>query len=387
VFDNFAAVFTSGGAAFVATSSAAWSQRFDDLWLQKPCVGFSLSGHNSYVERDTVEVLGGADCHALVVGALTTGANTVGNYFTEDWFIAPYRDSTTTSVVIYDAGGNQFTGLNILYGKTGVEIAPGARQVVQWNWFDHSALSDTSTGSGVLIDTRDRTAIVEGTRFSDSWTASANVGGGGDGVKIQSTGGGLITGTLFRNMQTYALTGNGFNLYAGVDTSIQGSDICDFAGVGIAVQAGVGSVKIQDNHIATNCVGTAAGAGGTAIGLLGSNADMTITGNDITGTSSGTRGTPTGRSLVADNNGLDNAAASVSSNHTIALDRMVPTWTITGTATIVAMTGAWTGRTVRLITPGALTFATGGNICTALGPTSTNQTVTGWYNGSCWYLK
>jgi hypothetical protein len=67
---------------------------------------------------------------------------------------------------------------------------------------------------------------------------------------------------------------------------------------------------------------------------------------------------------------------------------MNPIWHLTGTTAITTINGGWISRPITFVTDtGAVAFNTGGNIKSAVTSAGAGAAVTGFYDGTFWYLK
>lgn len=120
----------------------------------------------------------------------------------------------------------------------------------------------------------------------------------------------------------------------------------------------------------------------------GASDNIVIEGNDLSSNLTGAildAGTGTNK-VIKNNLGLDNVIPAVASASALALP-LNPTISLTGTTGVTSITAdAWTGREVKMIPTGVVTFTAGNNIGNSV-TTSANVPLTATFNGTNWYLK
>jgi hypothetical protein len=373
---------TSGAA--VAMGNYGWVT-VSGLNIDGPCIGIDINGNTIYIDGNNIDGVQGANCYGMRVGNLTTGGNTTDARITRTTVGGDHATPAGAALLVVDSGGLFMSNSDLLYAEAGTRIKPGAGQVVQWASFSNTVVGDSNARYGLEIDTGASSAVVKGLQCNGCWAASAAIAN----IVVKNTGGGKVTGLHFTGLRNYNSGGDGVIVESGVsDITFDASHFCGGAtgAADLRFAAGVRSIGIRDNRIGGGCdsYGTRPAFG---IVLSGSNRNAVIAGNDFTGVRTIMEGSPTGNSVVANNTVLDNQTETVASAPTIAIHNYSTVF-VTGTATVSTITGGlWNGRTVNLIPiGGAVTFATGGNICNRF-TSVLKQPVTAWYSGKCWYLK
>lgn len=311
-----------------------------------------------------VQTINGGDGY-LISGA-TSNAVTLNNFVTSPTVACEASVRIT-------AGGN----LVLIDGQTGgcqnaVLINPTGSSVVSSTdifntYFDHAGQQGGGgAAAGLNIDPTVSASVVR-TRCTQCWFASST----GTGINLQ--GAGIIDGFLLLNSELSGNTGGGLSAASTLATignvQIIGTTVANNIGnAGIVIPTNPTNWKIEGCTIGNNVSGW--GAGTQTYGIF-SNATTgyQIIGNNFTGNATAPINAPAVANtflVVANNAGIDETTAIVSSGATVSLPYN-PTINITGTTQITTMNGYWNGRQVRLIftnaSPGGL--GTGGNIYTA----------------------
>jgi hypothetical protein len=380
----YAGLNTSGAAIAMGTYT---NQSVRNVSIEGPCIGVDVNGNTSFVDATQINNVQGSSCYGLRVGALTTLAGTVDPRITRTTVGGVHTTPAGAAMLVLDAGGLYADDDDFIFAQDGVRIQPSTNQQVDFAFFSNTVLGDTNATSALVIDTGAPSAVVKGLMCQGCWAASAAT----TGMTIGNSGAGIVAGIHFVGLRDYNNTADGLDLDSSAvsDVTVDGGVFCG-NGTGysnISAVSGVTSLAVRNSTIGGACDGFSTTPSFGAL-LAGSNSDVIITGNDFTGVTTPIGGaSPTGNTVIANNINLDNQAPTVASAATIALTIDAPTYFITGTTGISTISGGWNGRRVSLITNGgSIAFATGGNICNALTSTA-NVPVTGWYSGSCWYLK
>ena len=183
------------------------------------------------------------------------------------------------------------------------------------------------------------------------------------------------------------------------DLSIVGSNICQFGtpganGIALKINetsAGNGRIVVSGNRLGTGCPGRALHTG-IWLAVSGGSGLVTITGNDISAVNTPISYAPTGTDhvIVANNMGLDDIFTAVADAATID-PGLYPRIVIRGTGkTVTSINRGYVNRQLRIVTrDGAVSFATGGNICNAVTSSGALGTVLADYDAtaSCWSMK
>ena len=374
----------AGGTGIFTTTGVTTIER---IWIDTPCYGLNISGNSLNVDNVYIGNVSGSGCSGIILGNGTTGGATVDARITNTTIQGNQSNPPDNNLLIKDAGGLYMTNNDFLYARIGTFFYPGANQAVYWPFFANTVLGDTNVTHAFKADTAHSSAIIKGGQFTGTW-AAANQTASTPLMVIANSAGGVVTDLNFLGHRSYQSYGNSFEIYGGTNFSIDASHFCGFNGTGIALFSGVSAVRIRNNEIGTAC----AGQGGTPVAgiwTIGSNSQIMITGNDLTGTG-GTpiAGLPTGVAIINSNQVEDQLSPTIGAASTINLSTVASTWIINSSGTITNIGGAWSNRVVRLIAAGgALTFATGGNICNAL--TVSGGPLEAYYNAGnvCWYLR
>jgi len=398
--------YPSGGSVAISlsTTSAQFMNQIDRVWIDGPCIGVDMAGNNNEVRGAYLNfVTGGAGCAGIRVGDLTTQAGTTDPKVV-DTTVATDQSATgrpDADMLVNDAGGLTVDGNDLLYGKRGTILKPGANQIISWVFGNNTVLGDTNSAGGLLIDTSDSTGKVQGVECTTCWTSNA----GGPGVEIDNTGSlvngvqtkGTIAGVRLHYHRAYTNGADGVDVDSSVvDFEMDHSHLCGNSGTGsgILMNSGAKRFRLLYNVIASSCDGQTSNSQ-VGINLGGNNAEAEVIGNDLTGIASpielgGTNTSPGAQMIIKDNIPVSTELFSVADAASIDLPQGYEGYGVTGSGTTVSnLTSAWQGRHVTLLSGVSLTFATGGTsgsaICNAFTSTP-NVPIDASYYG-CWYLK
>lgn len=372
----------------IQTASATSQLTLRDISIHGPCGAIDISGNYHTFDNVFIDSAQGTNCQTLRIGNLTTNAGSTDISLNKVTVSANPSSQPDACLLLQDAGGLFLSNIDMQICNTGTKILPGPNQWVAWTTGSNSYLGDTNGTNGVVFDTGAATSIIEGFSCTNCWASSAV---SGDGIQINNTGAGTVTGLHFIGLRALSNHANGFNLNtsSATDVTIDASHICAYgaSAAGFAAVSGAGEFAIRNTELRPNCENRPS-SGGTGVFMGGSNANVALTNLDTRGnTVNQIAGTPTGSSIVYGLRDLDANAASVASAASVTLNAVYETWLVTGTTSISTINGAWAGREARLITTsGAIAFSTGGNICNAI-TSAQNVPVSAIYLGSCWYLK
>jgi hypothetical protein len=235
--------------------------------------------------------------------------------------------------------------------------------------------------------------------MTGTWTASVQTSGD-DGVTINNTGRGLVSGIHFLGHRFFGENGNGLSIMSGAGTSpvadvtVDASTFCGMNSAESDIYAADGAnIAVRNNKIGGMCEYNNGGAPANGI-TLGSSVTAIITGNDFTGIGTmAISGNPVGDSIVANNTRVDtgNPTITVRSAATLSLSNSHSEYLVSGTTTVTAIAGVWNGREVTLIPSDSPTFSIipgAGSTCTSVTP-ATNAGITLRYNPGlgCWVVK
>jgi len=362
------------------------------------CLGVDLGGNNPVLQHSWIRQQDGlSGCGGVRVGDATTNTGTL------DARIESTEIATTPTaaygMLIEDAGGLYLSNNDIIFANIGTWIDPKAGQVVAYMFASNTVLGDTcgqnpNLATCMVIDTASSTGTVQGLQINGSWTSNSQVGAG---VLIRNTGGGNISGVHFVGHRAFLNRFNGIEIDAPASGTLTGvtfdaGTICgQQSGSDFTIGAGVSEVSVRDSTIGTTCDGQTVGTVNPTYGIaIGSAAThLVITNNDLTGLSTAIAGSPTGPTIIENNIGVDtNGATTIASATTINLNQPEPVWHLTGATAITTISGGWMSRPITFISDtGALAFNTGGNIKFAVTSAGAGAVVTGYYDGTWWYLK
>lgn len=297
--------------------------------------------------------------------------------------------SPTPAYGIYVAhsGAFYFSKTNTVGAGTGLALAPGNGQTINWGWATDCSF-DTGSGYGIEI-APSGTGIVKSVNFASTWTASNAL----SGVSISGGGSTTVDGIRFLNHRSVNNVQHGYLLNAGPINVI--FDHCDAMGNssvssgtyhGFAVAAAASKFSIKGGIYAQ-----AAGFSNTqGYGILiaaGASDNYTIEDTVTTPNTAGTigdSGTGTTKFMRA-NRGVSDVVLTIASAATITLTPN-DVYYVTGTTPIATIDGGAKGRQIVLIftdaSPGGLT--TGGNIPRAQSAAQ-YQSIRLTFDGSSWF--
>jgi hypothetical protein len=318
----------------------------------------------------------GPDCGGIRVGHNTNDGNTTDLRLSDSTIDVP----ADWGLRIEDVGGMIISGVGVLFGKKGTEIAPGlggATQAVNWLFASNSPLGDSACFGGMTIDTKAPGASVNGLSFTGTWTAST--GGSpyfsnctGDGVWIGNTGGGTVRGIYFVGHKSYNNFGWGMTIgQNALEVAIDSSSICNnsvwsmqhpetYGGILIGQYAS--NIAIRNNRISGHCVETHAGDNlqHSGVFITGDNSNLVIIGNDLRDNQSlgiGGAALLTGDNIIKNNTVADTKMTNVASSGQIVIPVQSNNIYITGTASpITQIANMWEGREVWMVVRDAATL-------------------------------
>lgn len=361
-----------------------------------PFIGFDVSGvgnnQNIQTTLDGNTIRSPSDGGAAIrLGHNSLNGNTVDTVIKNNHMWAA-TTSTSTGLLLEDTGGAFISDNDMFQLGYGTKINPGATQFVIW-LSGQGVLGDTSFHNDLLITTANAGGTVMGLNFNNSWASSAT---GGSATLITAGAGGLIKDVSFANHRGFTSAGSGLEIGAGDWLSVSaGSQFCGNAVDGIKVLSTGSHIKITDSSIGSCTTNPTIQQSG--ISLLGSANYVLIDGNVIednvfgvnvngsagpifqltnnrifTNTTAEINWAPNGETAIVSNNlGVDNLIPTVASATSIAMP-VNSVVAISGTATVTAITQAWSNATKTIYASDVAGFAiTGG-----AGSTCTNVTLT-----------
>jgi hypothetical protein len=366
------------------------------------CIGVDINGVSHSIDQSFVYNMAAVTgCGGIRVGHNTTGANTVEARITNTTTQCDFTavDAADYNMLVEDSGGVFIgPGVDNIGCRNGLIIRPGSSQEVDYTFCSGSAIGDTNLYEGVLIDTTNSTAKVNGNSFSQCWTSGSK---GRSGVKIQNTGGGSISGTIFTGHRSYLNFFNGIEITTPVSGTITGTQfeairVCGTqAGTDLLIGNNLDAV-VQNSRFGKNCDGIVAG---NTVGLLygigiGTNVTLIVSGNDISYTGGETwtpiAGFPIGDSIVVNNRPVDTASGpTYASASTITLNQVASRLHLTGTTTVNTISPVWNGQKLCIISDdGVINFGTTGNIKAAIATAGAGQMLCGHYDSvlTKWYF-
>lgn len=375
-----------------ALFTTAYDIIVDDVRTYKGCIGADMAGAGFTIDRSDFEDFA---CGGIRVGHTTTNGVTTDPRIMNTAIISHINPAAQYGVKVEDAGGLYMTNNDILYPTIGTWFAPGTNQWIAWPFFDNTVIADSSgyygsaSGTGFLIDTAASTGKITGGQFTSSW-----VGTNVNGVVVQNTGGGTISGLHFLGLRALgsgwtsgaAVVGNNISINAGTDITVDSSHICGNIGSGmlIFVGTGVSGGAIRNNRGGATC-DAQTGMPAAGVTFNGSNSNWIVTGNDFSEVSSlAFNNSPTGVSVVRANAPTDTALQTIAASGTLSTAHPYSMYVVTGSATVTSIASPWNGRQILFYPSGTLTFSLGGNLCNAL---TAALPVTATYVGTCWLLK
>lgn len=367
--------FNARAAGANATGAAVAAYAVDDVTVENlridgACIGIDDQLTTSFKIRHVQienKAAGNphlaAGCGGIRVGVNSTSSQTVDTRI-EGSTISVVAD---WSLLVLDAGGLFLDRNDFLLADNGTILRPGVNQQVLWLFASSTALGDNTCFSGLLIDTTDASAHVDGASFVQTWTASAgrtttspSTSCQGNGVSIWNSGGGTVNGLHFTGHRSFSNAGHGMLINSGVkNVSIDASQICNnslgtasLPGTiygGIYLAANAADVAIRDNHIGRSCmnIGTSSGYQGSGIYMAGTNGNLLIVGNDLRDNAVqpiGAAGELVANNVIKANLGADDTFTNVPAASTLIL-ALTGTQVITGgPATVDNMTQMFGGR-------------------------------------------
>ncbi len=389
----------SGTVIQMGASGAATRSVLRRVYTDGGCVAVDVNGVSQVIDRSFFyHMKSAAGCGGIRAGHNTLGAGTVDLRITNSTTACNFVNGNAAdfNMRLEDAGGTFIgPGIDNIGCRNGLVIKPGAGQEVAFTFCNAAAIADTNIDEGLLIDTGHSSAVVRGNSFDQCWTSASR---NKSGIRIQNTGGGTITGTVFMGHRAYLNFANGIELVTPVSGTItdiffDGLRVCGTQRGAVFLVGNNLAATIQNSRLGKQCDGQIAGnTTGLRYGIgLGSNTVIVATGNDLSYTGpqpwSPFSGIPTGDSIVANNKGVDTGSGpTYASGSTVTLNVIAPRIHLTGTTTVNTIMPAWNGQQLCIISDsGALNFGTRGNIAAAVSTSGAGGVVCGWYDGS--FLK
>jgi|GEM_PF-6736658 len=296
--ENFAIVANASGqntSGYVLTVNANHVIT-TGLSLTDPCNGILEIGNNNQYLYNVVsgfnEPNDGA-CTGMTIGTAAVqsiDARIEGNLIALQGNSASGTGAYGTGMLFVNAGGGYVTSNDILFSNIGTKIAPPSGATVQWTFFDHTVLGDSTYSDGLHIAPA-AGGTVEGISISNSWAGDVgNWKGAGTwnnatGIYAENPFGGTVTGLRiigFRQMGS----GGGNIAIQFPDTQIIGSSLCgggNAVGANAATGLSINSANaiVSGNIIASSCEGVVGQELLYGIHLQSGAAGISITGNFI----------------------------------------------------------------------------------------------------------
>jgi len=199
-------------------------------------------------------------------------------------------------VYILNVGDVTIEDCNLIHCGQALYVNPGVGQVVASLWANNTFF-DTSTRAAYFFA---QGGSIVRSLFDQCWfSGSAN-----EGVRLETSGGGVIQGTDFNGCHIYLNANNGISIIdAGVtNTRVHDCSIAQNTLSGVAVAANVSDVSVQDCRIGnTGGLGNNGAYGVAIVGGTGNN--IQILNNDLRGnTTANLLNGATGASVIVANN-------------------------------------------------------------------------------------
>ncbi|NVN36939.1 hypothetical protein [Komagataeibacter swingsii] len=358
--------------------------------------GIDMSGNEVVV--DNVLIPGVKGIGIRVGHGSTHGDNTdpkiTNSTVSGDYWTGQTRTSAAILTLVEDAGGLTLQNNDMIGGRIGTQFYPQAKQTVFHVFASNTVLSDSAQLYGMEVETGATTSIATDMKFEGSWTANAL----GMDVAINNNGAGTVDGYMFVGHRYY-LAGN-TALYAGSgvnNVTITGSQFCGNNGSGAAVfiSPGDAGFVITGNRMPSACADEGVGNSPTGVNAAGNNDRTVIVGNDMSGIAYPIDFTVSNANSVtaeiANNIGPDKITYGIAAGATTTLLSQVTDYTNLTTTAGVSVTNianAWIGRHTILSNQSgsSISFATGGNICSAYTLASGAYAEAVYTPNKCWYL-
>ncbi len=382
-------VWISGGA--VKTVGYAVNLNWQDSFHLQD-VYMSATGNCIQALFSSSVYLDQFECTAL---AATTGVG-VRVEGGQDLFInnggisSTFASQSFCGIQIAQTAGLWIDSTDVFATGNGLCLNPTTDKIDQ-NLFISNSSFDSNTGDGIAI-TPDGTGIVRSVYFTGSWAASNTLKG--IRVAVQS-GSAIIQGISFDHQRSILNAQDGIYIGA-INTSdviitggstIAGNNSSVGAYHGISIEAGASAWRIQNSQI-----GPYDGQPDTQVYNIniasGASTNFEITGNSVTGGTSGMiNNLSTGAvQVISSNIPIDATVPAVASNATLAFP-LSPSFTITGTTGVTAVSKLWAGRIGTLrTTDGAVVFTAGATIGNTI-TTTQNTLYTYEFDGTKIWIK
>lgn len=385
---------TSGAAIYMVGVNS--NITFEDISINGACIGVDLNGNTIKWERGQITQIAGSGCGGMRIGLNTVTGNTVDPRISNLTIQCNTSNPADFGMELLDAGGPFISNVDAaLYCKNGTVIKPGTNQIVSAGFIINSPIADTTTDSGLVIDTSASSAQVVYMHFNNDWTAAYTSTSVNPSIWIKNTGGGVVEGIHFLSHRILAVPANGMTIGSGVgavtfdNSRICGANQLNSTYVGIELASGVKDFAMRGNTISAIC-DNVVGHNIYQVKFDGSNSGIILTDNNLMGWSiSAVSGKPIADAnhpnIIKNNAGIDDQLSVVASAATID-PGVYPMVGITGTTTVSTINSCWNGNTIMFRTVAAVPFATGGNISNALTSVASVPVIAQCQNGF-WYLK
>jgi hypothetical protein len=390
----------------------------DGAGVNTGCCGAGTTADGNVINRNTI--INPAHI-GISNGANTNNAQTVGTTVNDNAIVCGSAGTIRgigiaifDGAIAYDGTQNGPLGCTI-----GIELVPGANQYA--SFVGRGALGDQSVTHDFLLAPSAASAKVAFVQCDSCW-ASATSSYNETSISLDASAGGAIEEITFNNLVAHGGNGQTLPIISIVDGgvgavysfSLVNSTLCGFASSGApTIPAGLqmtisnansGEFIISNNRIGMGCDGStfitgikilqSGGASGT--GKL----NGVVTGNNFSLLERLSEVPiyyiPANEDMVINNNiGIDDYVGT-QSGATLTPNVSTTRFTVTGPTTVSnimtaggALTTAWYQNGTVHIYPvtGAVTFATGGNLCTGgTGNVGTDVTATWNVTANCWRM-
>ena len=202
-------------------------------------------------------------------------------------------------IYVTQAGDVTIEDCNLIHCGQALYVNPGVGQVVASLWANNTFF-DTSTRAAYFFA---QGGSIVRSLFDQCWfSGSAN-----EGVRLETSGGGVIQGTDFNGCHVYLNAGNGISVIdAGVtNTRVHDCSIAQNTFSGVAVAANVSDVSVQDCRIGNTGGLNGNGASGVAL-IAGAGTNIQVLNNDLRGNvGANLSNAATGNTIIANNLGAN----------------------------------------------------------------------------------
>ncbi|GFM31470.1 glycosyl hydrolase family 28-related protein [Novosphingobium sp. PY1] len=385
------AIRISGHASSVIVSDSHIYNQVTSIAVSGTGPGGATQNADVVLRHNTIVPAAHPQAVGIAIGRESMRANTVDTRVEGNSLVCQKRLGVGT--LIADGGGTLIRN-NTQYGcAIGTKIYPGAHQMVTWLYFSNTVLGDTDAEHNLVLDTQTSTAAIWGLNFTGTWASNAD----SDSILIQDSGESHnILGVHFTGHRTYmAKDQSGIVVKAGQKITFDAGTICsdgDGNGAGFVVSGTALATAVRNSTIG-NCDHNSAGTLATGIEVTTSANNVGIfIGNDLSTVTTPILWKPraenAAEAVLGDNLGVDTVEGSAVTAERVDLppNRII---FLSGSGVVKWLRGGWADReTILVPSSGTITFATGGNICSALDA-RLRQKVTAVFMKAfqCWSLS